>query len=216
MSKGTLAEVEAILHDKHGWSEFAGPAPIATAVALETAPPSDVASALTNWVKSAQASYIYPSFWQATYSLFCRGREYWEHDTAIALGQQVEFKAENVGRATTVTEWMDRLNHGYNRQGYKDLNAAPWTKQGQLRRAAAETAPPEFAGYEQIWALAVIAGYIPVGLTGFDPAYMQKVPRLSEIRGLDAQKWVENLTYLDLHPGDLAGIPWPPQRPVKK
>lgn len=210
-------EVVRILHEDYEWSPFCSPAPIATEKALETQTPSEVASALDAYVfRVLESSHFYPSHDQAAYSLFSTGKEYWEHGTAIALGQQVETPVENIGRAVTVDEWLSHMAHGYTRQGYKDTNCAPWTKQGQLRREAVKVVPPAFLGYERIWELAVLSGYFQVGLTGFEIAYATKSPRLSEIRGLDASKWMENLTYIDLHPGDLAGIPWPPQKPVKK
>lgn len=204
------------LHDL-GWSPFARPAPEPVATALAGGMTVDeVVSRLDGVVVALVESHFYPTIRQASYSKFVERGHFWVLDTAIALGLQHEEPVPNIGRALTVSEWRSHLEKGYTRQGFRDDNCGPNSEQGKLRREAARVPPAEFSGYEQIWELAVLSGSIPVGLTGFDPAYAQKSPRLSDIRGLDAQKWLENLTHLDIHPGDAEHMPWPPQKPVKK
>lgn len=211
-------EIVQKLRKDYGWSIFAQPAQGPTEQALANGMPVETIVSLFHQavLKVFTGSSFYPSYEQASYSLF-RGREYVELDTAIVLGlQPPDPPVENIGRATTVTQWLSHLQRGYTRQGYKDTTGAPWTENGKLRKAASVIPPEEWKGYEQIWELAILAGYIPVGLTGFDIAYAQKSPRLSEIRGLDAQKWLENLNFIDSAHGDLTGLPWPPQKPAKK
>lgn len=188
-------EINGNLHDVYHWSQFARPAngPVEEALAAGQTSAA-ITSALHQFVMNAfTQSAFYPTYEQASYSIFVENGHFWVLNTAVALGLQHEAPVEKIREARTVAEFIDNLNHGYNRLGYRDDNCGPATEQGKLRRAAAKVPPAEWKGYEEIWELAILSGSIPVGLTGFSTAYAQTSPKLREVRGLDAQQYLDNL-----------------------
>lgn len=212
-------EVDRILHEEKGWSEFAHPAPGPVGTALAAGMTVEEAvSRLHGAVTSLMESRFYPSVWQASYSLFVDGVEFWGLKTSLALGLQVEAPVRNIGPARTVKEWLHHMDLGYNRLGDLDENCAPWTEQGQLRRAAAKVPPPEWVGHEGIWELAILSGQIEVGLKGFNVAYANDSPTIREVRGLDAQQYLDNLRGLDAGLGrdEAHPLPWKPAKPLSK
>ena len=188
------AEIVQTLHDM-GWSPFACPAPDPVALAIAGGKSDEsIVSMLNTYVENAfSGSSFYPTFEQASYSLFCEGKEMWALTTSLALGQQVEVPTAKIAPAHTVSQWLANMQHGYTRLGDFDGNCGPDSEQGKLRRAAAKIPPPEWVGHEGIWELAILSGSIQVGLTGFEPAYASKSPTLREIRGLDPQQFLDNL-----------------------
>lgn len=191
----SYSTVVTLLRDQYGWPVGVGPAPQPVAVALQRYKPSEIASMLEQYCQSAgPAPFGYPgsSVEWARYRLFNDGVEYWDLNTGLALGQVVELPVEKIREALSVSEWLDNLSKNHDRLGFK---AELTDVQREARAAKASQVPLEWsiAGAGLIYQLAVLSGTIQTGLTGFQVAYQSKSPSLQEVRGLDAQQWLDNL-----------------------
>lgn len=187
--------VLTLLREQYNWPAGVSPAPGPVNVALERYKPSEIASMLEQYCQNVgPAPWGYPgrAIEWARYRLFNDGVEYWDLNTAIALGQQTEIQVERFRDAVSVSEWLDNLDKGYNRLGFKD---DPSDKEREARAAKAAQVPLEWsmAGAGLIYQLAVLSGTIQTGMTGFHVAYASTSPTLAEVRGLDAQQWLDNL-----------------------
>ena len=195
-------QVLEILRSTYGWTPDVSPAPDPVNVELAGgASDSDVAMTLDNYVVSTaqqyEAPYGYPgtAYEYQRYRLFCTGKEYWDLNTKLALGQTVELPVPMLGyNSKSVTEWHDNQAHNVNRKGDGKLLDDPAAL--DARRAHAANVPLEWAqaGKNDIWELAVVEGYIPTGVDGFEAAYAQTSPSLDSVLFLSAQQWLTNLT----------------------
>lgn len=187
----------------YDWTVNEGPHPDPTAIALETQTPEQVAHTLGNYVQSAAANMVPPYGAQESNSeilrrrLFSGGVKYWSLNTSIALGQQVEIQVPTEGPAQSPTDWWNRQERLVNRIGEALCSAEEFAR----RNAYASLVPLEWRSSDMdpvIYQLAAREGYLPVGMEGFDPAYLQSTPRLKDVRGLSAYQWMENLRDADL------------------
>jgi hypothetical protein len=201
MSK--YAEVVAILVGK-GWPEGTAPAPEATARALETQPPDEVAALLDGWVNGVVDSTEPPhgiTGWDAfrrwvCHRTFAINREYWEYGTAIALGQIVEPPLDKIAEAQSADEWHRNQANRRTRLGYVLLDHTPQGDAELARREAKALDVPRawaVAGKADIWHLAVLEGMIKAPLDAFSAAYAVNTPSLDSVRFLDADQWLANL-----------------------
>jgi len=202
-------EVVQILRDEYFWPVGVSPAPGAVATALATQTPEQVASVLERfcrgWAENNEPPYGYPvsgpqgAYEWYRYRCFSDGKEYAELDSSIALGLQHELPEDRIREAKSVSEWIENMEMGRDRLGYKaiDITSEWWA----MRKAKAAQVPLEWsmAGAGLIYQLAVLSGTIQVGLTGFAVAYASTSPRLAEVRGLDAQMWLDNCRADDVH-----------------
>ncbi|MDP2317465.1 MAG: hypothetical protein Q8P41_31565 [Pseudomonadota bacterium] len=196
-------QVCEILHgSEYGWSVLETPAPEPVALALQTQTPAEVATTLQAYVYTQAGSMLPPYGAQESNAtilrrcLFYATPKYWEYWTSIALGQQVELPVDTIGPAASPTEWWEHQERLRNRLGEGLCEAAEFAR----RNAFADVMPIEWRapGMDPvIYQLAVREGYLPVGMRMFDPAYLQSMPRLKDVRGLDAMQWLENLQYAD-------------------
>lgn len=197
-------EVLRILHTERGWAADAAPEQTYTEQALAAGMPvSEVVSRFDAVVNNAFASGIYPTKWQASYSLF-RGREYIALDTAIVLGLQPPDPPEDkISEASTVTEWYANLAQGRNRNGYKFGTLAEYSARKSRGYDVPEEwqATPEMA---RLYQLLVWEGYA--------------LPPVSSVRGLDRQQWLDNLRAIDAGMGrdEKHPLPWPALKPASK
>lgn len=186
-----------------GWPGGAAPAPIATAKALETQTPEQVADVLDAWVRRCMTGrrpdgLTTDAEWyaQTAYEGFSIGKEFYEYGTQLALGQIVEIPVEMGPQARSLTEW--RRNHAL---GYGYLGQRLWTdtpeSQGEKARRLAriESVPLEWAkaGKGELWTRCVVEGLIPTTIDGFAAAYAQSTPSLDAVRNLDEQQFLDNL-----------------------
>ena len=214
---GTVDEVTTVLRDLYDWTEFCSPAPEATALALETMAVDSVAAQLAAfvWAKvEAGVPWNVPDgdeYEWACRQTFTTNQKYWELNTAQALGQQpLDPPVDTIGKAQSPTQWWAAQDMLRNRLGEKLCS------QEEFDRCAKYVANVpiewmEWNGGALIYQLAVREGYMPVGAAGFDPAYLQTFPKLSDVRGLSATKWMQNLDATDQG----KPWPWPPERPIK-
>lgn len=193
----------SILHAK-GWPADCAPAPEATILALETQTPAEVAYVLDAWVNNVVDTTEPPhgiTGWNAfrrwvCHRTFAVGREFWEYATALALGQIVEPPVNKGAEAQSASEWFRSQSLGRNRLGYLLVDDTPEGAAEMARREAkAKDVPVEWrqAGCSDIWRLAVIEGYIPTTIGALEAAYAAIAVQLRDVRGLDAQQWLENL-----------------------
>jgi hypothetical protein len=198
----TYDDVLLTLRETYEWPLDVSPAPDPVQVELDKeATPSDIAMTLDNYVVNSAAQFAPPYGYPGTsyeyqrYRLFCTGKEYWDLNTKLALGQTVEIPVPMLGyNSRSVTEWHDNQAHNVNRKGdgkLLDDEAAL-----AARRAHAANVPLEWAqaNKNDIWELAVVEGYIPTGVDGFEAAYAQTSPSLDSVLFLSAQQWLTNLT----------------------
>lgn len=195
-------EVLSILRESpYNWPLGISPEPEATATALETMGPAEVAAALDAYL-DAQAAGM--SFWNQVEPtktilrrrLFTENVEMWGTKTGVALGQIVEPPVDTIGPARSPSEWWAYQDQLRNRLGEKLCDSAEFVR----RNSFLAIIPDEWLapGMDpKIYRLAVREGYLPVGMTGFDPAYLQSNPKLNEVRGLDALQWLQNLQARD-------------------
>lgn len=199
----TYTPVLNLLRTTYGWPRGVSPAPDPVELALQTMTPEAVAETIDGhiwaWAENNQPPYGYPvpgrqgAYEWYRYRAFCDGVEYHALNTAIALGQVVEIEVPHERAARSVSEWLDNMAKGRDRHGYPAIH--PDTEQGQARKAKAEQVPLEWliSGAGLIYQLACLSGMIPSSLTGFAVAYASTSPRLADVRGLDAQMWLENM-----------------------
>lgn len=195
-------EVNEYLATTYGWPFDVTPAPDPVQFELDKGRTvEEVGDQLDQYVVDAsaqfEAPYGYPgtSYEYQRYRLFCTGREYWDLNTKIALGQTQELPVPVLGpNCKSVMEWHDNQAHNINRKGDGKLSDDPATL--DARWVASNQVPLEWAqaGKDDIWALAVREGYIPTGVSGFEAAYAATTPSLDDVRFLDAQMWLTNLT----------------------
>ena len=195
--------VEA-LKTKLDWpTTVVAPAPNATQAALDAGQlPEDVARRLDTYCYDRAAQFQPPYGYPGTayeyfrYENFSIGREYWELNTQIALGQTVETWQPLAKAAQSTMEWYELQNRNINRLGDQHLcDPSEWPS--RLEHAAAVPIEWTRAGCGEIWQLCVREGYIPTGLSGFVAAYTQSTPSLDEVRGFDAQMYLDNLRCRD-------------------
>lgn len=186
-----------ILRATFEWSEFCAPAPNATEVQLQTDSPNAVAETLNRYVFATVAAGIpwdvkpEDGYEWACRQSFAINQKYWELNSQIALGQTHELPVDTIGEAGNPTIWWDYQNKLRNRLGEKLCSQEEFDR----RRLFAANVPVEWTrGTDPvIWQLAVREGYMPVGMEGFDPAYLQTNPKLKDVRGLTALQWLQNL-----------------------
>jgi len=191
-------EVLRILHTERGWATDAQPEQTYTEQALANGMTVDeVVNRLDATVDAAFGSGIYPTKWQASYSLW-RGREYVALDTAIVLGlQPPDPPVDSIGEATDIDAWYANLAQGRNRHGERNGTLEEYA----ARKARGYDVPelwqisPETA---KLYQLLVWEGYT--------------LPPISSVRGLDRQQWLEKLRAVDAKRPD----PWPTAKPVTK
>lgn len=214
---GTYDEVLAVLRTERDWSEFCSPAPDPVALALETDSAETVASKLDSAVWATVAAGLPWNVKQEDgYEWACRqsfqtGQKYWDLNTSIALGQQVEQPVDSIGKAASPTDWWSHQEMLRNRLGEKLCAQDEFDRRAKYV-ASVPIEWTEWNGGAQIYQLAVREGYMPVGAAGFDPAYLTTNPRLKDVRGLSATQWMENLDANDQH----KPLPWAPTKPVTK
>lgn len=191
-----------ILHASYSWPADCAPAPDATAKALETQTPEEVAAALNEWVNVAMDSgeppyglgWGGPYYRWVIHRTFAVGREMWEVSTAVALGLAVDPPLDKIAEARSVSEWLRNQSLRRSRLGYLLVDYTPEGDAEMARRQAkAQDVPLEWREHATIWALAVVDGMIPVALDALSAAYAASTPSLASIRGLDAQQWLDNL-----------------------
>lgn len=197
----SVENVTFILRDVFRWPAGVSPAPKSTEKALETKSDQEVAEILENFCRNMAMSN--PKPWGFTnpdpggaytfyrYIYFCERKEFWEHDTSVALGLITELPEDKVPEATTVTGWLNNMAHLRDQWGYKLCDQAEYDR----RLAYSLVPPPEWvdAGAAKIFQLAVLRGSIdPSGTTGFSQIAGPNSPLLNDVRGLDAQQWMEN------------------------
>lgn len=186
------------------WPEGTAPAPGPVATALQSQTPEQVADALEGWIDNVVDSTEPPhgiSGWGAFHRWVCHrvfsaGREYWEYNTAIALGQVVEPPVDRVPEAQSADEWHRNHSNGRNRLGYRLLDDTPEGAAELARRQARAADVPRawrVAGRADIWSLAVMEGMQKAPLDGFSAAYAANSPSLDSVRFLDADQWLSNL-----------------------
>ena len=191
-------EVNSILHSLYAWTDGNAPAPDPTDLQLETNSPGTVAGTLNSFVLSVVAVGIpwnvkpEDGYEWACRQWFAAGKEYWVLNTAIALGQEHELPVDTIGQAMSPTDWWAYQEKLRNRLGEKLCSQEEFDR----RKSFAGNVPIEWTARGMdpvIWQLAVREGYMPVGMTGFDPAYLTTNPRLKDVRGLTALQWLQNL-----------------------
>lgn len=204
-------QVVSTLRTEFGWTEFCAPAPKATEKQLAVDSPNTVAITLDSWVRSVVAAGLpygcapEDGYAWACYEWFQINKKFWEHDSAVALGQQHEVPVDTIGPAYSPTEWWDHQEKLRNRLGEKLCAQDEFDR----RKSYANLVPIEWSAPGMdgaIYQLAVREGYMPVGMTGFDPAYMQTNPAIAEVRGLTSLQWLQNLQARDKG----MPIPWLP------
>lgn len=230
---GTYQEVVDLLRGEYGWTDLEAPAPAPVELELQNSDADGVAIRLDDWCwsqaeKSAPPPGIEvwgdnPEYKYIRYSNFCEGVKYWELNTSIALGQQVEVPVDKQPEARTVSEWWNNQEHNLSRLGYKliDENDPASVDDKNKRWAAAERVPAEWSSETDpdIYRLAVREGLIKVGQTGFHSLYSASTPAsINDVRGLTAQKWLDNLRALDVGYGrdPKYPLPWAPTKPASK
>lgn len=125
MSNPAYEQVLSILHDSRGWPADCAPAPEATALALETRTPDEVAEALESWLDAKSAGRPAPPNYPGTfreylrYSYFSNGTEYWEENTQIALGFIALPIVSQDRVARTVDEWRENQSKGISYLGFR-------------------------------------------------------------------------------------------------
>lgn len=193
------------------WPDDVAPAPSATETALQTMSPRDVAGRIEEFLWSAAGSINPPHplktqdecYVYLRYQYFSIGKEYWEYNTAIALGQIIEPPVDKVAEAKSVSEWLANQANGRTRQGYVLYETDnPASMADRVRREARAAAPPyewSMLGKQLHWQLAVLEGYYATPVDALSAAYSVKVPSLDSIRNLDAQQWLDNLRCDDNH-----------------
>lgn len=196
-------EVLRILHEERGWAADAAPEQSYTEQALaDGMAVSEVVNRCDAVVNNAFASGIYPTKWQASYSLF-RGREYIALDTAIVLGlQPPDPPVDTIGEAKTVSEWYSNLAQGRNRNGERNGTLEAYAE----RKARGYDVPEEWQATPEmarLYQLLVWEGY--------------QLPRVQSVRGLDRQQWLDNLRAVDAGAGrDVEHpLPWQAVQPAK-
>lgn len=208
MSNPAYAQVLSILHDSRGWPADCAPAPEATARALETSTPEEVAETLDGYVDNVVYGSEPPHGITGTdafrrwviHRTFAVGREMWEVSTAVALGLAVDPPLDKIAEAKSVSEWLRNQSLRRSRLGFLLVDYTPEGDAEMARREAkAADVPLEWAqaGKAQIWALAVVEGYLPTTLDALSAAYAAKTPSLAEVRNLSAQDWLDNLRAAD-------------------
>lgn len=194
--------VVSILRSEYNWPTDCAPAPEATAKALETSLPSDVAESLDGWVDNVVygSDPPYGIVGNAAYRrwvihrTFAIGREMWEISTAVALGLAVDPPLDKIAEARSVSEWLRNQSLRRSRLGYLLVDYTPEGDAEMARRQAkAQDVPLEWSEHATIWALAVVDGMIPVTLDALSAAYAASTPSLDSVRKLDAQMWMDVL-----------------------
>jgi len=196
--------LKSILWTDKGWPLSCAPAPVASALALETQTPEEVAETLENWVNNIEDTTEPPyglKGWNAyrlwiIHRTFAVGREFWEYGTMLALGQAADPPLDKAPEAQSADEWL--RNHSYRRSrlGFVLLDRTPEGDAELARRERLAADVPRAwaaAGKALIWRLAVTEGMIPAPLDGFSAAYAVRNPSLDSVRFLDADQWLGNL-----------------------
>ena len=201
--------VLSILHSpQYGWPLDCAPAPEATAKALETQTPEEVAATLNDWVDSVVFGSEPPYGIEGSdaftrwviHRTFAVGREMWEVSTLVALGLAVDPPLDKIAEAKSVSEWLRNQSLRRSRLGFLLVDYTPEGDAEMIRREAkAKDIPLEWrdAGKGLVWQLAVVEGLIPTTLDALSAAYAATTPRLDEVRGKDAQQWLDGLRARD-------------------
>ena len=193
-----------ILWTTRDWPLGCAPAPEASARALATQTPEEVAQTLHQWVNDVVESTEPPYGivgWTAFYRWVCHrtfaiGREFWEYGTALALGQAADPPLNKGPEAQSADEWLRNQSNRRTRLGLVLLDPTPEGDAELARRkklAADVPRPWAKAKKSDIWELAVIEGMIPAPLDAFSAAYAVRTPSLDAVRFLDADQWLANL-----------------------
>ena len=200
--------VQILRGARYGWSVIEAPEPDKTNEALATRTPEQVAEALDAYVIEEAAKIVLPEgapespYIVLRRRLFTENCEMWGTKTAVALGLIHELPVDTIGPAQSPSQWWEWQDRGRNRLGELLCDADEFAR----RNAYASPVPYEWRapGMDPlIYQLAVREGYLPVGMTKFDPAYLQSNPKLAEVHGLTAMQWLQNLQARD------AGKPTP-------
>lgn len=209
------SSVLSLLHSTYGWPADCAPDESAVEEALAAGQtPEQVAAALESALVAGAAQI--GTFYGQTEDtktilrrrLYGQAAHFNGTDTRVALGLIHELPVDTIGAAQSPSQWWEWQDRLRNRLGEKLCDADEFAR--RMRYAA--VVPMEWRGPgvdPLIYQLAVREGYLPVGMERFDPAYLQSVPKLSEVRGLDATQWLQNLQAHD------KGRPWP-WRPTAK
>ena len=191
--------LKVLRSDPYNWPLDCAPAPKQTAKALETNKPEDIARSIDNWCWQQSAGVAHygidagglGAYALVRYRNFSVGREYWEYNTAIALGFTHELPEDRTRAARTATEWAENLNVGRDYMGYR--NHDPASEEGARRRAKAANVPLEWQSGDlaRVWEFLALSDY---------PA------NLDDHCGPDIQQVLENLWARQQG----APIPWLP------
>jgi hypothetical protein len=131
--------IKEILRSVYGWLDTEAPAPDNTNLYVEQNPTytaDDVAAVLDTYLDRYDAQAP-PDGWPGTskeyarHRMFTEGVEYWEYNTAIALGMIVEPIVVQGRVAQNVNEWWDNQEKNLNYIGYTLLDD---TVQGDAER----------------------------------------------------------------------------------
>ena len=213
-------EVNEILRVEYGWPVGVSPEPSAVEEALaDRSTDQQVADRAENFCRNLAVQN--PKPWGFTnpdpegaytfyrYKWFKERKEFWKLDSRIALGLVAEPPEDKVPEAQTVMQFLDNLSHLRDQWGYKLCDQEEYDR----RHAVAMLPPMEWvdAGAAKIYQLAVMRGSIDAsGTTGFSKVAGPNSPVLDDVRGLDAQQWMENEAAVKHG----QPIPWLPIRPV--